>query len=140
MHHQKINVEKLVRRLKRAAGATPPADIARSAKIDASRVSRFLNGDFKRLTPVLRRLCASLEIPVDEFVLDSPASGFSAEMLGPLRRIVGRDPKKILAASRLLRSLEVLAFGERRRGESCGCRRSAGGGRAGGTMRSVNGN
>lgn len=118
MRHQKVNIEKLARRLKRAAGATPPAEIARSANIDASRVSRFLNGDFKKLTPVLRRLCSSLAIPVEEFVLDSPASGLSPEMLGPLRRIVGRDPKKILAASRLLRSLEVLAIGGRRSRET----------------------
>jgi len=114
MHHQSINVVTLTRRLKKAAGATPPAEIARSAKMDGSRVTRFLNGDFKKLTPVLRRLCASLGVPVENFLLDSPASGLSAEMLGPLRRIVGRDPKKILAASRLLRSLEVLAAGGRR--------------------------
>jgi len=114
MHHKNVNVGKLVRRLKRAAGARTPGGIAKAAQIDASRVSRFLNGDFKRLTPVLRRLCSYLGVPVEEFVLDSSTSGLSPAMLEPLRRIVGRDPKKILAANRLLRSLEVLAAGRRR--------------------------
>lgn len=110
MQHQKVNVEKLTRRLKRAAGATPLAKIARSANVDASRVSRFLNGDFKKLTPVLRSLCSCLGVSVEEFVLKSPASSLSPAMLVPLRRIVGRDPKKILAVSRLLRNLEVLTL------------------------------
>jgi transcriptional regulator with XRE-family HTH domain len=116
MRHHRVNIEKLARRLKQAAGTKAPAEIARAAKIDPSRVTRFLNGDFKRVTPVLRRLCSSLKVPVEEFLLDSPALGLSAEVLGPLRRIVGRDPRRILAASRLLRSLEALTVGGQRPG------------------------
>jgi len=59
-----------------------------------------------------------LKIPVEEFLLDSPALGLSAEVLDPLRRIVGRDQKRVLAASRLMRSLEALVVGERRQGGS----------------------
>ena len=108
MRHQRVNVERLARRLKMAIGSTPPAQIARAAKIDPSRITRFLNGDFRKMTPVLGRLCSSLNVPVDKFLIDPPASDFSAELLGPLRRIVGRDPKRIRVATRLLRSLEAL--------------------------------
>ncbi|MGO9199165.1 MAG: hypothetical protein ACLQM8_01330 [Limisphaerales bacterium] len=118
MQHQRVNFEKLARRLKMAAGSRRAAEIARAAKIDRSRVTRFLNGDFKKLTPVLGRLCSSLGVPVEEFVVDSPAAGLPEEMLRPLRRIVGRDPKRMLAAGRLLRSLEVLAVGGRRPSDS----------------------
>ena len=118
MRHQRVNIEKLAQRLKRAAGKRTPAEIARAARIDPSRVTRFLNGDFKKVTPVLRRLCSMLKIPVEEFLLDSPALGLSAEVLDPLRRIVGRDQKRVLAASRLMRSLEALVVGERRQGGS----------------------
>ena len=114
MHHPKVNVEKLASSLKRAAGARPYAEIARSANIQASRVSKFLNGDFKAMTPSLERLCATLSVPPEKFLLNSPPSVFSAEMLNPLRRIVGNDPKKIRVANRFLRSLEALAVGARR--------------------------
>jgi len=113
--HQNINVGKLARKLKKVVGTTPVKEVAKSAKMDVSRVSRFLNGDFKKLTPVLERLCVNLRIPLNEFLLDSSPSTLSPEILNPLQRIVGRDPKKILAASRLLRSLEVLALGGRHR-------------------------
>jgi hypothetical protein len=55
---------------------------------------------------------------LNEFLLDSLPSSLSPEILNSLQRIVGRDPKKILAARRLLRNLEVLAFGGRRRAGS----------------------
>jgi transcriptional regulator with XRE-family HTH domain len=116
--HQNINVEKLARKLKKVVGTTPVKEVAKSAKIDVSRVSRFLNGDFKKLTPVLERLCFNLHIPLNEFLLDSLPPSLSPEILNSLQRIVGRDPKKILAARRLLRNLEVLAFGGRRRAGS----------------------
>ncbi len=116
MHHQKVNVAELTRRLKRAAGAKPYAEIARSARIDPDRVTKFLNGNFKALTPVLASLCANLGISPQKFLLKSPPSALSEEMLTPLRRIVGSDAKKIKAATRLLRSLEALTVGGRHPG------------------------
>jgi hypothetical protein len=117
MKHAKVNVSALARRLKRAAGGRSPTEIAKLAKVDVSRVTRFLNGDFKKMTPVLRRFCGSLRVPLKEFVLDSPASALPPEMLASWRRIVGQDSERAQAAGRLLRSLEVLAAGNRRAGQ-----------------------
>jgi transcriptional regulator with XRE-family HTH domain len=113
--HHNINVEKLVQRLKKAVGARSVSEIAKSAKIDNSRVSRFLNGDFKKLTPVLRRLCKTLHIPLNEFHQDATSSSLSPDIMKAMQRIVGRNPKKILAARKLLQNLEILAFNGRTR-------------------------
>jgi hypothetical protein len=108
MHHPKVNTEALGASLKKAAAGKMPKDIARSAKIDPSRVTRFLNGDFKTLTPVLRKLCATLGVPVERYLLQPRDFMISEALLTPLYRIVGKDPKKIRAAARLLRCLETL--------------------------------
>jgi DNA-binding Xre family transcriptional regulator len=106
--HPRIDSVKLAQRLKRAAGASSVLEIAKKSKVDSSRVSRFLNGDFKKLTPVLSKVCESLEIRPGDYLLDGSASGVIPEIFDTLNRIVGRDPRKILAAARLLRSLEAL--------------------------------
>jgi transcriptional regulator with XRE-family HTH domain len=99
---------KLAQRLKGAAGANSILEIARDSKVDPSRVSRFLNGEFKKLTPVLKKVCESLDVSPEDYLLDGSAPGITPETFDTLNRIVGRDPQKILAAARLLRSLEVL--------------------------------
>ena len=108
MKHERVNVIKLAQRLRQAVGIRPPAVIAAAAKVDPSRVTRFLNGDFRKLTPVLRQVCLTLKISVDEFLLDAPASELPTEILVSLRRIIGRDPARVAAATRLIRGLEGL--------------------------------
>lgn len=115
MKHQRVNVRALTRRLQQAIGNKSPAEIAATAKVDPSRVTRFLNGEFRKMTPVLNKLCSTLKIPVNEFLLDVPPSGLAPAILLTLQRIVGRDPARAAAASRLLRSLEVLAGDQRLR-------------------------
>jgi hypothetical protein len=110
MKHHKINAEEISRRLKIAVGKRAVSEVAKTAKIDVSRVSRFLNGDFKKLTPVLRQLCNSVGISLRETSPDPRGRDLSPELLAPLRRIVGRDPDKIHAATRLLRSMEALTL------------------------------
>lgn len=108
MTHQKVNVGKLVERLVKAANGKSPSELARSSGIDPSRITRFLNGDFKKLTPILKSLCENLDVQwVD--LLDPPASDICSELVASLSRIVGQDPNRIRATRGLLRSLEVLA-------------------------------
>lgn len=108
MKHDRVDVEKLTHHLRKAVGAKPAKEIAAAAKVDPSRVTRFLNGEFRKMTPVLKRLCESLKIRVDEFLIQTPASSLPPDILTSLRRIVGRDPVRATAATRLIRSLEVL--------------------------------
>jgi len=115
MKHQRVNVRKLTQRLRQAVGRKSPVKIAAAAKVDPSRMTRFLNGEFRKMTPVLRQVCSTLKVPVDEFLLDAPASELPTEILVSLRRIVGRDPARAAAATRLLRSLEALTSGSRLR-------------------------
>lgn len=109
MKHERVNVEKLTLRLRLAAGARGPAAIAAAAKVDPSRVTRFLNGDFRKMTPVLRQVCLTMRISADEFLLDAAASELPAQILVSLQRIIGQDPAREAAATRLFRSLESLA-------------------------------
>jgi transcriptional regulator with XRE-family HTH domain len=113
MKHERVNVQKLTKRLRQAVGRKSPAEIAAAAKVDPSRVTRFLNGEFRKMTPVLKQVCSTLKIPVDEFLLDSPASELPPDILVSLRKIVGRNGERAAAATRLFRSLEVLV-GDRR--------------------------
>ena len=113
MKHDRVDIEKLTQRLRQAAGSKSPGEIAAEAKVDPSRVTRFLNGDFRKMTPVLRRLCGSLNIPVDKFLLEAPGRDLPSNVLSSLRKIVGRDPARAAAAIRLVRSLEVLASDRR---------------------------
>ena len=115
MKHEKINVEDLTRRLRKTAAAKAPGEIAAAANVDPSRVTRFLNGEFRKMTPVLRRVCSSLSIPADEYLLDTPVSELPPDALLSLRKVVGRDPARAAAATQLLRSLEVLARDRRLR-------------------------
>lgn len=108
MKHERVDVEKLRHHLRKAVGAKPSREIAAAAKVDPSRVTRFLNGEFRKMTPVLKRLCASLKIRVDEFLIQRPAASLPPDILKSLRRIVGRDPVRAAAATRLIRSLELL--------------------------------
>ena len=109
MKHEAVDVKELTRCLKRAAGSKSPSEIAKSAKVEVSRVSKFLNGDFKKLTPPLSRLCASLGVKADEYLITAPPLKLSPEILGSLRKIIGRDARKMAAAAKLFRNLELLA-------------------------------
>ena len=108
MKHELVNVQKLTRRLRQAAGGRSPAEIADAARVDRSRVTRFLNGEFRRMTPVLKKVCSTLQISVDEFLLDGLAPDLPPDILACLRKIVGRDPMRAAAATRLFRSLQAL--------------------------------
>lgn len=120
MKHNRVDIGKLAQTMQRAAKGKLPAEIAAAAKVHPSRVTRFLNGEFKKVTPVLRRVCASLSVSVDKFLLDAPALDLPPDILSSLRRIVGRDPARAAAATRLLRSLEVLTGDRRLRGSRKG--------------------
>ncbi|MCL4784600.1 MAG: helix-turn-helix transcriptional regulator [Bryobacterales bacterium] len=115
LKYERVNVESLASRLRQAVGGKSRKEVAAAAKVDPSRVSRFLNGEFKIMTPALKRVCAALRISVEEFLLRAPPSELPADILTSLRRIVGRDPVRVAAAARLIRSLEVLTRGNGRR-------------------------
>jgi len=108
MKHPKVNVTKLVERMKKAVGTTKPTDLAKKTNLDVTRISRFLNGDFKKVTPVLTKFCKSLGVQWND-LLDFPPTALSPELVASLRRIVGADPNRIRVTTRLIRTLEVLA-------------------------------
>lgn len=111
MKHKKINIVKLVKRMKKAAGTTDVTALAKSSKIHPSRVSRFLNGDFKKLTPVLVQFCEALRVSWTDLTEPPPSANLSPELIASLNRIIGRDPSRIRSTTQLLRSLEALISG-----------------------------
>jgi len=110
MKHVRVNVERLAWRLRQAVGTKPLVEVAAAAKVHPSRVTRFLNGEFMRMTPVLKRVCSALNIPVEEFLEKVPAAELPPKILITLQRIVGHSPARAAAATRLLRSLESLTI------------------------------
>lgn len=108
MKHKRVNVHKLTRRLRQAVGTRSSAEIAAAAKVHPSRVTRFLNGEFKKMTPVLQQVCLTLKIQVRDYLIDPSPQELPPDILASLRRIVGRDPTRAAAAGRLIRSLEAL--------------------------------
>lgn len=108
MKHPSVKKEQLARRLQKAAGVTSRTLIAQRAKVDVSRISKILNGDFKRMTPVVMRICKTLNVPWKDCVVNPGARSLPREIIVVLQRIVGRDARKERAAKRLVRSLEIL--------------------------------
>ncbi len=57
--------------------------------------------------PRVAQFCKSLRVSWKD-LLDPPPAQLSAELVTSLGRIVGQEPKRLRAATQLLRSLEVL--------------------------------
>src|SRR5688572_13471829 len=77
MRHQLVAIHKLTERLRQAARDKTHSEIAAAANVDPSRVSRFLNGEFKKMTPVLKKVCGALKISIDSFLLEEPRAALS---------------------------------------------------------------
>lgn len=81
--------------------------IAKTSGIEASRISKFCNAEFKRVTPVLKKLCIRLEVP-----LEDPAANhvepITNDIFESVRTLVGKSSKKAKAVRRLIQSVELL--------------------------------
>jgi len=82
--------------------------IASKAGVEQSRVSRFRSGEFRRMTPTLEKLCRSLGVHWQDYILENGPKKLPEDFLESVRRLVGKNPRKIRAVRQLVRSVETL--------------------------------
>jgi len=105
-----VDSKRLARRLEAAILRSGKSykEIATRTGIDASRVSRFCNGEFKRVTPVLEKLCDKLNVSWKSCIAGSEAHIAQREVVESIHRLIGKAPEKATAVRRLVRCVELL--------------------------------
>jgi hypothetical protein len=76
--------------------------VATLAKVDASRVSKFCDGNFKRLTPILRRVCMAVGTNPEAF-LETKSTRVPVDLAADIDRITHGIPARARALRQILR-------------------------------------
>ena len=110
MKHPAVDAQRLAQKLRAAIDRKGMAleQIASKAGIEQSRVSRFRAGEFRRMTPILEKFCRTLGVHWQDCVSGDGPKKLPEDFLESVRRLVGKNPRKIRAVRQLVRSVETL--------------------------------
>jgi hypothetical protein len=92
----------------RRAGGTRK-EVAKSIGVDESRLSRFCNADFKRATPVLKKVCDHFEIRLSDYALNGgKPPRWNIEISQSISKLVQKDQRRGKAIKQLLRAIHTI--------------------------------
>jgi len=77
-------------------------DVAKIAKVDASRVSKICEGQFKRLSPVVKRVCDALAAKPETFLVNQSVPA-PADLIADINRLISGNPDRARALQKILR-------------------------------------
>ena len=111
MSKLRINAEDLAKRLDAAIqhrGMTYN-QVAKVTGIEASRISKFCNGKFKCISPVLKRLCIELKIPIQDLSVGRNFEAEIEDIVKSIRHLAGGDPAKAKVLRKLFEAVKTIA-------------------------------
>jgi len=111
MKHPAVDAEHLAQKLRAVMdrGGMSLEQIASQAGVEQSRASRFRAGEFRRMTPTLEKFCRALGVRWRDYLCEDGPRKLPDDLLESVRRLVGKNPRKIRAVRQLVRSIETLA-------------------------------
>jgi len=107
MKQPRLNVSKLTQDLTRRIRdkKLDYVQVAALAKVDASRVSKICDGNFKRLTPILRRICIAVGTNPEAF-LETKSTRVPIDLSSDIERITRGIPARARAVQQILRIVQ----------------------------------
>ena len=110
MKHPLVDAERLAQKLRAIIGRKRGAlqKVVSKSRVEQSRISRFCAGEFRRMTPPLQNLCAALGIDLQKYILRDGPRKLPNDFVESVRRLVGKNPRKIQAVRRLVQNIQTL--------------------------------
>lgn len=109
MTQPKINTQYVAAQLKmaiRRKGLTYKK-LSKLSGVEASRISKFCGAHFKRMTPVLKKLCKQLDVKLENEASKS-SKGVAEEICKSVRLLIAKSPKKAESIRQLIQSVNRL--------------------------------
>ncbi len=84
------------------------AAVAKVARVDSSRISKICDGRFKRLSPVVQRICDVLKTKPEKFIVEESMPALD-DLLTDINRLIRRSPARAKALQKILRIVTKVA-------------------------------